>query len=404
MGASMQMAVRIALLLQLAWGSASAAEPRSIIGRIVDDKGRPVANAAIDFFWSANGPVFDAEGKSLDLSSKTGQKQYWSRFGQMEPVLTTTSQADGRFSLKPRGSFHTIMAMDAERAQGGLALIPKDHDGSEIEIRLQPLIRVQATINSAEPGHQPAQVIAVTEVPADPTRPLAMCRLVIAEARDSRLMMSLPPGRYLLDTYDGEFKTRLEHEFILKGDKPAVDLGVLTLLPAKSNINDKVKQSQADGAMGDYTKNYGKQLPEWHIIDASGVNKNIQLSDFKGKWLVVKFWALDCVPCLKNDLPRLVSFYDKHQDQRDQFEIVTIYVDCNGEKQSIAEIQRALDPIVKNVWGGKPLPFPILLDPSMTTLERFGVPGYETILIDTEGRLVEGDEKTLANKLAEKEL
>jgi hypothetical protein len=45
---------------------------------------------------------------------------------------------------------------------------------------------------------------------------------------------------------------------------------------------------------------------------------------------------------------------------------------------------------------------PILLDPSMTTLERFGVPGRETILIDPEGRLVEGDEKTLAKKLAEK--
>ena len=30
---------------------------------------------------------------------------------------------------------------------------------------------------------------------------------------------------------------------------------------------------------------------------------------------------------------------------------------------------------------------------------RFGVPGYETILIDPEGRLVEGDERALAEKL-----
>ena len=65
---------------------------------------------------------------------------------------------------------------------------------------------------------------------------------------------------------------------------------------------------------------------------------------------------------------------------------------------SIADVDRELDPIVKFVWE-KPLPFPILLDPSMTTLERFGVPGYEAILIDPDGKLVEGDEATLANVL-----
>lgn len=38
----------------------------------------------------------------------------------------------------------------------------------------------------------------------------------------------------------------------------------------------------------------------------------------------------------------------------------------------------------------------------MTTLEHFGVPGYKTILIDPEGKLVEGDETTLAERLKEK--
>ena len=361
-----------------------------------------MAGAAIDFFWSANGPVFDAQGKPRDLSSEDGQKQYGRRFGHMDPVLKTVSKVDGRFSLKARGSFYTVMAMDADRKRGGLALIPKHHDGSEIEIRLQPLVRVQATIKSPEPERQPATIMAVTEVPADPTRPLGMCRLVIAEARDSRLLMSLPPGRFLLDAYDGQFKTRLKHEFILNGDAPEVDLGELTLSAEEPNINEKIEQSRASGALGDYTKNYGKKLPPWHIVDARGVDKNVQLSDFNGKWVVVNFWALTCASCLKSDLPRLAKFYEDHEDQRDQFEILAICVDCNGEKTSIAEVDRSLKPIVEHVWGGKPLPFPILLDSSMTTLERFGVPGYETILIDPEGKLVDGDETTLAKKLKEK--
>jgi thiol-disulfide isomerase/thioredoxin len=264
------------------------------------------------------------------------------------------------------------------------------------------LVRVHATIKGAEPGRQPAQIHAAVEVPADPTRPLDMCRLLIAEARDSRLLMSLPPGRYLLDAYDGEFKTEVVQEFSLKGDAPEVDLGELTLAPTKPNINERIDQSKASGALGDYTKNYGKPLPAWHIIDARGVGKDVQLSDFSGKWVIVNFWALNCSSCLKRDLPRLANFYEDHQAQRDQFEVLAICVDCNGEKKSMAEVDRALEPIVKNVWDGKPLPFPILLDPSMTTLERFGVPGYLTILIDPDGSLVEGDEQTLAKKLKEK--
>jgi hypothetical protein len=100
-------------------------------------------------------------------------------------------------------------------------------------------------------------------------------------------------------------------------------------------------------------------------------------------------------------LPDLAKFYEDHQSQRDQFEIVAICVDCNGELKTVAEVEQKLEPIVKYVWGGKPLPFPVLLDPSMTTLERFGVPGYETILIDPEGRLIKGDANVLAEKLAE---
>jgi peroxiredoxin len=153
--------------------------------------------------------------------------------------------------------------------------------------------------------------------------------------------------------------------------------------------------------MGDYTKNYGKQLPAWHIVDARGVDKNVQLTDFKGKWLIVHFWALSCKSCLKNDLPRLTKFYEVNRAHRDQFEILAICVDHSGEMESIADVDRALKPIVENVWDGKQLPFPILLDPSMTTLERYGVPGYQTLLVDPEGQLVKGDEETLAKHLSE---
>ena len=67
--------------------------------------------------------------------------------------------------------------------------------------------------------------------------------------------------------------------------------------------------------------------------------------------------------------------------------------------KSIADVDRALEPIVNHVWGGKALPFPILLDPTFKTWERFGLPGLGTVIpIDPEGKLIKGDEVVLAEK------
>lgn len=381
---------------------ASGEEALTIKGHIADAQGNPVAGAAIDFFWSANGPVMDEAGQPLKLDNEEAITAYRGRFGQMAPILKATSAADGRFSIQRRGEFYTLMVMDAQRAQGGLVLIPKKYDGSEIEVPLQPLTRVTGILAGPEPGRRPAEATVVVEVPEDPMRPLAMSRLVIGDTRDAKFLMSLPPGRYVLRAHDGDFKNELTKEFELNGDDADADLGVLALSSALPNINDRVKQSQESGAMGDYKKRYGQKLPDWHIVDARGVSKNLRIGDLKGRWVLINFWALNCGHCLKADLPRLAKFYHDHQNQRERFEILAICVDCNGKLKSVAEVDRELEPIVKYVWGEKPLPFPILLDPSMTTLERFGVPGYETILIDPEGRLVEGDETTLAEKLSAK--
>jgi hypothetical protein len=95
-----------------------------------------------------------------------------------------------------------------------------------------------------------------------------------------------------------------------------------------------------------------------------------------------------------------MKYYDDHKSQRDQFEIISICIDFDGDRKTLAEVDRALEPIVKNVWSGQTLPFPVLLDPSSKTLETFGISGLSTtILIDPGGNMVEGDETTLAEKL-----
>lgn len=55
---------------------------------------------------------------------------------------------------------------------------------------------------------------------------------------------------------------------------------------------------------------FGCTKPE--ILDCKG--KPIKLSEYKGKWVLVNYWANWCEPCMK-ELPTLNQFYQKHADK-----------------------------------------------------------------------------------------
>ena len=78
-------------------------------------------------------------------------------------------------------------------------------------------------------------------------------------------------------------------------------------------------------------------------------------------------------------------------------------LDFSGTVKTIRELENHLEPVKKNVWGGKDLPFPVLLDNTFQTYERLGLEGSavsNVLLINPEGKLVEGDLKTLERELS----
>lgn len=113
-----------------------------------------------------------------------------------------------------------------------------------------------------------------------------------------------------------------------------------------------------------------KMAPDFTLLDLQG--KEVSLSDFRGKWVILDFWGSWCIWCIKG-FPELKEAYEKYKDK---LEIVG--VDCN-------ETEEAWRAGVKKYE----LPWINVYNPASTTLlEEYGVQGFPTkAIIDPEGKI-----------------
>jgi thiol-disulfide isomerase/thioredoxin len=71
----------------------------------------------------------------------------------------------------------------------------------------------------------------------------------------------------------------------------------------------------------------GKTFPDFQEKDLEG--KPLSIGNYKGKVLLVDFWATWCGPCIA-ELPHVLATYEKHH--RDGFEILGISLDSERDK------------------------------------------------------------------------
>lgn len=114
----------------------------------------------------------------------------------------------------------------------------------------------------------------------------------------------------------------------------------------------------------------GQPAPE--ILAYTPDNKTVKLSDFKGKYVLVDFWASWCVPCRKEN-PNIVRLYDSYKDKN--FTVLGVSLDNNpGSWMRAVEEDKLMWTNVSDLkaWSSdlvldyriKAIPASVIVDPS----------------------------------------
>lgn len=118
---------------------------------------------------------------------------------------------------------------------------------------------------------------------------------------------------------------------------------------------------------------------DWTLTDTAG--KTVSLSEYRGKWVLVNFWATWCPPCLE-EIPVLDDLYGKGK-------LVVIGIAMSYQRQS-----EVTDFLVKNR-----IPYPVVMGDDDIAGEFGGIDTLPTsFLYSPDGKLAGQHQGPLTRK------
>ena len=120
-----------------------------------------------------------------------------------------------------------------------------------------------------------------------------------------------------------------------------------------------------------YKVEVGDRAPEFDITADDG--QGVRLADFRGKFVLLNFWATWCPPCV-DEMPSLNLVHERLSDRG----LVVLGISVDEQKD---EYEAFLE--------GANIRFPTVRDPERKVSTLFGTVKYpETYLIDREGIVI----------------
>jgi thiol-disulfide isomerase/thioredoxin len=363
--------VRIVLILILATflvrSSASAADGRELTLTVVDETGRAVAGAEVGSMMVNAVP--EAKQGALILGLYYGA----------ERATAQVTDCKGQVKLKQEWLFDPdidrstpLIAWTKDRGRLGVRTANLADIGKTLELVIQPTceIKVSLTCHGLE---RLAKGLGWSCT--------IVCWNGLALMEQEQLSSSsehrfhLPPGEFELTAYGSEtyqMKPKLE---IKSGDH-------------KKHIEINLPPTRLAQLLG-------QPAPELTQIKGWKNGGPVKLADLKGKVVILDFWGHWCGPCVYR-MPHLMELHDKYADKG--LVIIAVHDDS---VENIAEMEKHLEKIRKELWKGRDLPFLVALDGGGelpvegrhapvkgATTAAYGVQGWPTyVLIDRDGKV-----------------
>ena len=163
--------------------------------------------------------------------------------------------------------------------------------------------------------------------------------------------------------------------------------GICSSLPGMFRRNLEELFSFAPGPGRREAQGARKIAPDFTLNDASG--KAVKLSDFKGKVVLLNFWATWCEGC-KVEIPEFIEFQNKYKDSG--LVVIGVSTDKDGWK------------VVKPFVDEKKINYTVVLGDDeickLYSVEAMPV----TVLIDREGRIAASHEGVMKEAVGESEI
>jgi len=128
--------------------------------------------------------------------------------------------------------------------------------------------------------------------------------------------------------------------------------------------------------------------PEWQLNDPDG--QTVKLSDFKGKVVILDFWATWCPPC-KAEIPGFIELQKRYAAQG--LTVVGVSLDTAGA------------PVVKSFMKRVGMNYPVVIGDEKTAADYGGISAIPTtFVLDRNGNIVRSHQGFASQVVFESEI